>query len=170
MCNDNDLWHRRMAHLNQKDLVKLKNGQASGIEFSVPKSIEPCVPCMKGKQSRLPFPKQGRRASSILELIHSDLAGPMEEKSIGGANYFLTFIDDFSRKTFVYFLKNKSQVLEYLGEFKSLVENQNNKKIKVIRTDNGLEYCNELVTFEKLVYVIKRAMFILRRKMVWLNV
>lgn len=139
---DNDLWHRRMGHLHQKSLLKLSSGLATGINFKAQKDIEPCISCLKGKQTRIPFPKFGTRATSMLELIHSDLCGDMECSSISGARYFLTFIDDFSRKVFVYFLKSKSMVKEIFSEFKAMVENQTGIKIKIIRTDNGLEYCN----------------------------
>ena len=76
---------------------------------------------------------------NVLDLIHSDLCGPMP-KSLGGAQYFVTFIDDHSRKTWVYLLKTKNQVLEVFKQFLSLVERQTGKKLKCIRTDNGGEY------------------------------
>lgn len=125
--------------------------------------------------SKLPFGSNGTRATKILELIHSDLAGPMENPSIGKAKYLLTFIDDFSHKTFVYFLKTKGEVFSKFKEFKNLVENQTGRKIqkildsideddenteenaeevkatiKKIRTDNGREYLStELINFCK---------------------
>lgn len=68
----------------------------------------------------------------------------MENTSIEGSKYFLTFIDDFSKKTFVYFLQEKSQVMETFVEFKTLVENQTGKRIKVLRTDNRREYINKV--------------------------
>lgn len=139
--DDNKLWHHRMGHLNQRSLLKLKNGLVDGIEFK-PTHNDPCIPCLEGKHARSPFPKEGSRASSLLELVHSDLCGPMENASLGGARYFLTFVDDFSRKVFVYILKSKSAVKDVFTEFKAMAENQLDKKIKIIRTDNGLEYCN----------------------------
>jgi transposase InsO family protein len=64
--------------------------------------------------------------------------------------YYVSFIDDFSRKTWIYFLRNKSEVFERFKEFKALVENQTEKTIKVLRTDNGREFCrNELEEFCK---------------------
>ena len=66
----------------------------------------------------------------------------MENASIG-ARYFLTFIDDFSRKVFVYFLRSKSEVLKRFKEFKKLVEVQTERKVKAIRIDNGAEYCSK---------------------------
>jgi hypothetical protein len=69
-----------------------------------------------------------QRAKQRLELIHSDLCGPMSEASWGGARYFITFTDDFSCKTFVYFLQSKDQVMNKFSEIKDLVENQTGLK------------------------------------------
>lgn len=92
----------------------------------------------------LPFSRLGTRATETLRIVHSDICGPMECKSIGGAKYFLLFVDDNSRMTFIYFLHAKSEVLDRFKKFKSLVENQQNKKIKTLRIDNGCEYCSHL--------------------------
>lgn len=75
-------------------------------------------------------------------MIHSDLCGPMENKSYGGMKYFISFIDDYSRMVHVYFLKDKQNILEIFKNYKRKVENQLNHTIKAIRTDNGKEYCN----------------------------
>ncbi len=67
-----------------------------------------CEGCIKGKHQRILFPKDGApMASQLLEIVHTDVCGPMRTTSHGGARYFLTFIDDFSRKTHIYFLKAK---------------------------------------------------------------
>lgn len=135
-----DIWHQRMAHLNTSDLSKLKNHLATGISFTDANNKNVCVPCLKGKQSRFPFPSQGSRATSILDLIHSDLCGPMEVASFNGSKYFLTLIDDLSRKVFVYFLKTKENVQEIFENFKILYEKQLSKVIKIFRSDNGGEF------------------------------
>lgn len=75
--------------------------------------------------------------------MHSDVCGPMPKDSWGGARYFITFIDDFSRKIFIYFMKRKSEAFDMFKTFKSLVENQTDRKIKKLRTDNGTEYMND---------------------------
>ena len=87
------------------------------------------------------------RASCILGLIHSDISSPMPITSMNGSRYnILTFIDDFSRYTWVFFIKKKSEVLEKLTELKALIENASGKKIKILRFDNGGEYVsNELL-------------------------
>lgn len=140
------LWHRRLGHLGLNNMKILRDKLARGICFKDPKSVQ-CEPCLKGKQTILPFPKQkSTRATEVLELVHSDVCGPMETDSFTGCRYFLTFIDDKTRKTFVYFLRNKSEVYSKLVEFKTLVENQTGKKLKKIRTDNGSEYINKQVS------------------------
>lgn len=139
------LWHRRLGHLGLANMKILRDKLARGISFKDPDSVQ-CVSCLKGKQTTLPFPKQkSTRATELLELVHSDVCGPIETASFAGYKYFLTFIDDKSRNTFVYFLRNKSEVFSKLVEFKTLVEKQTGKKLKAIRTDNGTEYVNERV-------------------------
>lgn len=135
------LWHRRLGHINYQSLLKMRNGAVFGINFDDNDSeIKNCGTCPRGKQARLPFKPSESRSTKMLELIHSDLCGPMENQSIGHAKYILTFIDDFSRKVFVYFLKSKAEVLDTFIRFKVFVENQMEAKIKVFRTDNGKEY------------------------------
>lgn len=137
-----DIWHRRLGHLNNRSMQLLMNGLCIGVNYDITK-YEACVACIKGKQTHLFFPKKSHsRATEFLGLVHTDLCGPMPVQSFGGAKYFLTFIDDFSRKTFVYFLRNKNEVFENFKDFKVFVENQTNKKIKELRSDNGGEYIN----------------------------
>jgi len=77
-------------------------------------------------------------ANSII--VHSDLCGPMQTPSIGGSHYVLTFIDNYTRKTWVFLLKHKSEVFEHFRQYKALVENQSGHYIKVLKTDRGGEY------------------------------
>lgn len=133
------LWHRRLGHLNKVSMNLLKNGMANGISFPTTKTRQ-CVVCALGKHSRQPFTSNANRAEQKLELIHSDICGPMPRKSWGGARYLLTFIDDYTRKIFVYFLKSKSEVYERFKEFQVMVENQTDCRIKKLRSDNGTEY------------------------------
>ena len=140
--NDMELWHRRLAHVNCQSLNLLKQGMAKGINFNS-KIMDTCVTCAEGKQQKQPFKNKGSRANELLELIHSDLCGPMETESFRASRYILTFKDDKSRKVFVYFLQNKTEVAEKFMEFKTLVEKQTGKHIKILRTDNGTEYVNK---------------------------
>ena len=83
-----------------------------------------CEGFIFGKQHGDTFPVgKSYRAHIPLEIVHSDICGPMQRSSTGGCNYFLTFIDDYSRKTWVYFLKHKYDILSYFQHFKALVEN-----------------------------------------------
>ena len=86
------------------------------------------------------FPRSDTRAKGVLDLVHSDVCGPMSTKSLRGYEYYVTFIDDFSRKTWIYFLKTKDEVFSRFQEFKALVENLRGRKIKVLRSENGGEY------------------------------
>lgn len=146
--DDAYLWHLRMGHLNMSDVKKLPSC-AEGVTLTQNKSdvTSSCIHCFEGKQARLPFKNVGSRASKPLELIHSDLCGPMETTSYGGMKYFITFIDDFSRMVHVYFMKDKLNVTDIFNDFKMKVENKHDSKVKILRTDNGTEYCNS--TFEK---------------------
>lgn len=139
------LWHQRLGHLNYNDVQKLPNC-TTGVQLSSQKEKYVCISCLEGKQTRQSFPINGSRANGLLELVHTDVCGPMQVASIGGARYFTTFIDDFSRKVYVYIIKRKSEVFEKFIEFKNRVENELNKKIKIIRSDNGLEYVNQNFT------------------------
>lgn len=80
------------------------------------------------------------RSKRKLELVHSDVCGPMQTESIGGSKYFETFIDDYSRCCKVYFMKQKSDVLGKFKEFEKIFSNECGQKISRLRTDNGGEY------------------------------
>ena len=89
------------------------------------------------------FPSGAKRAKGILELVHNDVFGPVLVPSLGKSVYYVSFIDEFSRNTWIYFLRNKSEVFDIFKEFKALVENQTENKIKVLRTDNVGEFCKK---------------------------
>jgi transposase InsO family protein len=83
-----------------------------------------------------------------LDLIHYDVCGPMSVQSFSGISYYVLFIDDYSRKTWIYFLKTKDEVFERFKEFRALVENQIGRRIMVLRSDNRGEYpSNEFVEY-----------------------
>lgn len=138
-----ELWHRRLGHVNSQYLNQMTSA-VEGIKLSEKSdtSKSSCPVCCQGKQSRLPFTNVGTRSTEKLALVHTDICGPMEVMSMGGSKYFLLFVDDYTRYIFVYFLQNKNQALKCFKNFKALVENQLNKKIKTLRSDNGLEFCN----------------------------
>ena len=137
--NSAALWHKRLGHISEKGLATLmKKNCLSSLKNA---SLEKCAHCLAGKQNRVSFHSSSpSRKSELLELIHSDVCGPMKTRTLGGAQYFVTFIDDHSRKLWVYPLKTKDQVLGVFKEYHALVERQTGKKLKCIRTDNGGEY------------------------------
>ena len=102
-----------------------------------------CKGCAKRKNIKNPFRKSETKTKGTLELIHSDVCGPMSSTSLSGFEYYITFIDDYSRKTWIYFLKAKSEVFEKFKEFKALIENLSDKIIKTHRSDNGGEYTSK---------------------------
>ncbi|KAK2972283.1 hypothetical protein RJ640_014341 [Escallonia rubra] len=103
-----------------------------------------CEACLVGKQHRHSFPKESiSRAKAPLELIHTDVCGPIDPASLGKNRYFLLFIDDYSRKTWVYFLKQNSEVFLTFKRFKVLVEKQSGYQIKAMRSDRGGEFISK---------------------------
>eukprot|EP00253_Pinus_taeda_P025358 PITA_25358 len=142
--DENWLWHLRFGHLNFGGLNLLsRKGMVRGLPL-IEKSDNLCEGCILGKQNRESFPSgKSIRAKAPLEIVHSDVCGPMQTPSLAGNQCFLTFIDDFTRKTWVYFLKKKSEMFENFRNFKKLVENQSGLHIKVLRTDRGGEYISK---------------------------
>ena len=79
--------------------------------------------CLLGKQSRKSFSKEAStRATKSLQLVHTDVCGPIKPSSLGKSNYLLLFIDDLGKKTWVYFLKQKSEAFGAFKKFKAFVE------------------------------------------------
>jgi hypothetical protein len=134
-----ELWHRRMAHLHHGALGALREVVTGVPQISI-EHQDVCRGCALGKFAKALFPSNDSRSAGILDLVHTDVCGPMSRKSLSGCEYYLTFIDDYSRKTWIYFLKAKSEVFAQFQEFRALVENQSGKRIKVLRSDNGGEY------------------------------
>ena len=143
--NSLSLWHQRFGHLNLSDLKKLASeNMVEGISIDAKALEEPCEGCALGKQARYPFPKKSEsKTKELLELIHSDVCGPMNIASVGGSLYFVSFTDDYSGYTKVYMLRHKSEVFEKFSEYVALAENFTQKKVKRIRSDNGGEYTSE---------------------------
>jgi hypothetical protein len=142
-----ELWHRRLAHINYKALPYVSKVVTGLPELKVDHEGV-CKGCAQGKNINNPFPKSDNKAEGILELVHSDVCGPMPSTSLSGYVSYISFIDDYSRKTWVYFLKSKDEVLKKFKEFKALVENLSKRKIKILRSDNGGEYTsNEFGSF-----------------------
>ena len=135
---ENELWHQRYGHLYVKGLQLLQSkDMVSGLPTIKPLE-KTCEGCMVGKQAKQSFPTgKSKRAEAVLELIHADLCGPMRTESLTGSKYVMLLTDDFSRMSWVYFLKNKSESFDCFKKFKALVEKQSGRNIKVLRTDRG---------------------------------
>ncbi|RVX06405.1 Retrovirus-related Pol polyprotein from transposon TNT 1-94 [Vitis vinifera] len=142
-CNNvSDLsmvWHRRLGHPNTQILSHVLNSDLPGNKDRYSLSLE-CDSCKLGKSKTLPFPLHASRASHCFDLIHSDVWGPSPVSSHEKFKYYVTFIDDHSRFTWVYFLRSKSEVFRTFTEFLAYVDNQFSTSIKTLRTDSGGEY------------------------------
>nr|KYP41863.1 Retrovirus-related Pol polyprotein from transposon TNT 1-94 [Cajanus cajan]KYP41870.1 Retrovirus-related Pol polyprotein from transposon TNT 1-94 [Cajanus cajan] len=135
------LWHRIFGHFNTHALKLLYQKNMMRDLLCLKENIKACEGCLLGKQHRLPFSTgKAWRAKDLLELIHTDICGPMQMSSLHNNRYFILFIDDFSRMIWVYFIKAKSEVFGIFKKFKTLVEKQSGKQIKVLRSDRGKEY------------------------------
>ncbi|KAL8112746.1 hypothetical protein AgCh_020161 [Apium graveolens] len=141
--NESELWYLRYEHLNARSLKLLSKKQ---MVVGLPKigELKFCEGCVYKKQSKASFPGgKSWRASKCLELVHTDLCGPMKIESLGGSRYFLLVTDDFSRMSWVYFLKFKSEAFENFKKFKAFVEKQSGRDIIALRTDRGGEFMYE---------------------------
>ena len=137
--NMTKLWHMRLGHMSERGMQVLSKGDLlCGHKV---KDLGFCEHCVFGKLHRTKFPKAVHRTKGTLDYIHSDCWGPSRVEAIGGYRYFVSFIDDFSRMTWVVMMKLKSEAFKCFKQWKALVENQTGKKIKRLRTDNGLEFC-----------------------------
>ena len=135
--NSSSLWHKRLGHISKRRIERLVSyGILDSLDFA---DFEICTNCIKGKQTNTRR-FGANRATNVLQLIHTDICGPFPMVSWNGQQYFITFIDDFSRYGYLYLIHEKSQSLEVFKSFKVEIENQLNKKIKNVRSDRGGEY------------------------------
>ncbi|KAH9699562.1 hypothetical protein KPL71_024410 [Citrus sinensis] len=138
--NKTMLWHMRLGHMSEKGLIELSKHGVLGVDKIKP--LKFCEDCVLGKSSRVKFSTGIHNSKGTLDYIHADLWGPVQTASLGGARYFLSLIDDFSRMVWVFSLKSKDKVFDQFKNWKTLVETQTNRKVRRLRTDNGLEFCN----------------------------
>lgn len=123
------LWHRRYGHLGEQSLKKLASKElVQRFDYNVTNSIGFCETCTGGKLHRSRFETSKSQTKEPLGLVHSDVCGKMKEKSLGGAEYFLTFTDNHTRYSWIYPLKTKDQVFDRFVEWKALVEKSSGKK------------------------------------------
>ena len=137
MVESISLWHSRLGHVNYRSIKNMTNlGLISDCKFD---NLSKCEICAQSKITRKSF-KYVERKSEMIGLIHSDVCDMKSNMTRGGNKYFLTFIDDYSKYAYTYLLKSKDEVFEKFLIFKAEVETQQNRKIKVLRSDRGGEY------------------------------
>lgn len=140
-------WHARCGHRDLEVVKRLNiDGHVKGANIvSCPIKVT-CEVCTKGKMTRVPFPRTSEKSSrKVMDLVHTDVCGPMQTKTPSGNRYVLTFIDDYTRFTTVYLLQNKSDVFDKLKEYIKLVQTMFMKPPKIIRSDRGTEYTDSRV-------------------------
>ena len=123
----NDIWHRRLSHVHYRALSLARKADEDLLEIHE-KHDGVCKGCAKGKNTNKTFPNSKRKEKGILEIIQSNVCGPMSSSYLSGYVYYVSFIDDFSRKTWIYFMKNKDEVFSKFKEFKALIENHTEKR------------------------------------------
>jgi len=137
-------WHKRLGHANPEKLINMvKEGLVDDLQLAGAQKMSFCESCQFGKQLRNPFPKEAVHSKGPLELIHSDVCGPMPVMSVGGSRYFATLIDDYTRYTAVYFMSETTELLKYFKEFHREAESVTGCRVKCIRSENGTEYANK---------------------------
>ncbi|GJY15662.1 putative ribonuclease H-like domain-containing protein [Tanacetum coccineum] len=143
-ADESKLWHRRLGHVNFKNINKLVKGHlVRGLPSKVFVNDHTCVACKKGKQHKASCKaKLERIIRKPLELLHMDLFGPVSVESINKKRYCLVVTDDFSRFSWVFFLATKDETSEILCNLIIGLEKQLNHNVKIIRCDNGTEFKN----------------------------
>ncbi|GJR56482.1 putative ribonuclease H-like domain-containing protein [Tanacetum coccineum] len=142
--DESNKWHRRLGHVNFKNLNKLVKGNlVRGLPSKIFQNDHTCVACQKGKQHKASC--KAKSVSSIsqpLQLLHMDLFGPTSVRSLNHKTYCLVITDDFSRFSWVFFLRTNDETSGILKDFIRKIKNQLNQKVKTIRCDNSTEFKN----------------------------
>ncbi len=141
-CYDIKTWHEILGHCNYDDIRRLPS-VVDGMKFKgkIDKFVLHCDVCTEGKFVQTRNREPDARAKSVLELVHTDLAGPIDPESIDGHKYAMSFTDDYTSAVFVYFLKYKSDVVQATEKF--LVDTAQYGRVKRIRSDNALEFMSK---------------------------
>lgn len=135
-------WHERLCHQNVAHVKQfLRN---NNIEYIDEQFV--CEACIYGKHHRSSFSNREEKSSECGQIIHADVAGPIEPASIGGSRYFVVFKDDFSHFRYVRFMKNKSEVFNHFRNFVKMVDTQYDFRVRICRSDNGGEFCSRNMT------------------------
>lgn len=132
------IWHMRLGHMSEKGLSLL--GEKGLLKNMKKPCMEFCEHCVYGKAHRLKFSTRKHKSRGLLDYVHTDVWGPASVTSKGGSRYFVTYVDDYSRYAWIYFLKHKNEVFDIFKCWKAMVENRTGRKLKTLRSDNGTEY------------------------------
>ncbi|GJX64972.1 putative ribonuclease H-like domain-containing protein [Tanacetum coccineum] len=145
IIDESNKWHRRLGHVNFKNVNKLVKGNlVRGLPSNIFQNDHTCVACQKGKQHKASC--KAKSVSSIghsLQPLHMDLFGPTSVRSLNHKTYCLVITDDFTRFSWVFLLRTKDETSGILKGFIRQIENQLNQKVKTIRCDNGTEFKNK---------------------------
>ena len=141
------VWHLRMGHMSHMALKSHGPSATIGMDIDASAVDIPntCHGCELGKSARKPFLASEKRTTRIFEVVHSDLAGPMQMQSIQGSVYYAAFIDDHSRHAVVYFIRTKDLLVRALKTFLAWGETQTSLKLRALHSDRGGEYIAETV-------------------------
>jgi histone deacetylase 1/2 len=134
-------WHRRLGHPSSTVVQQVLRDNNIPFSESIKESV--CDACQKGKSHQLPYPKSSSVSTFPLELVFSDVWGPAPS-SFGRYKYYVSFIDDYSKFTWIYLLKNKSEVFQKFHDFQHHVERLFDKKIISMQTDWGVSIRNSI--------------------------
>ena len=144
ILESSNLWHGRLVHVNYDTLHKLIN--LNRIPTFQIDAKHKCETYVEAKLTRSSF-KSVERHTEPLDLIHSDICDLKLMQTRCSNKYFITFVDDSTKYCYMYLLKSKDEEIEKFVLYKNEVENQLNKKIKVLRSDRGGEYESPIVDF-----------------------
>ncbi|GJZ70368.1 putative ribonuclease H-like domain-containing protein [Tanacetum coccineum] len=141
------LWHRRLGHINFKTINKLvKDNLVRGLPAKRFENDQTCVACLKGKQHKASCKSKIQNSiTQPLFMLHMDLFGPTFVSSLMNKKYCLVVTDDYSRFTWVFFLASKDETSGILKNFITEIENLVDKKVKIIRCDNGTKFKNRVM-------------------------
>lgn len=140
-------WHKVFGHRSVNAVKEMQTNKAMSdfkiVDCGITQTCEVCVCC---KMTKTPFHKVSEtQSNAVMDLVHSDVCGPMQTETPGKKKYFVTFIDDFSRYTIVYLLNNKAEVYEKIQNYMEMVKNKFGKYPNILRSDNGGEYVSKHV-------------------------
>ena len=132
------LWHLRLGHINLNRINRLvKDGPLRKLNVG---TLTVCESCLEGKMTKRPFSAKGEISKEPLQLVHSDVCGPLSVQAKGGYEYFVTFIDDYSRCGYVYLMHKKSETFGKFKKFMAEAKKQLGKSLKTLRSDREGEY------------------------------